>query len=268
MSEAWYCKAFGQELGPMSFADLLELVERADVLPSDDVKCGEDGAWRAASLEARLFPQSDHDASGAGAGGAPAEPQALVATESAPETDTRRDAGATAANLPNEGLSQASDGQEAASVEAETAEPENPTEPFRGPLNRKLMAACATVLTLCGAFAGSGARLLLGDGSEPPASSSSSSAVEQQKIALLKQQIDDLKRQRDELESAAGSEASGQPDSAPPDSAPPSNSTQPSGSEPSPPSNTPPGAPAPTDGAMLPSAEAPSSEQASTRPTA
>lgn len=259
MSESWYCKAFGQELGPMSFADLLELVERADVLPTDDVKCGAGGAWRAAGREARLFPQAAAPAEG----GADTEfdlgeSQAAAAAE----TEGGPNAAASAAAPSTTVLSQVSDGDETPSGQPETAEAENSTKPSRRALNRKLMLACAGVLAICAASAGAGARLLLGDAGSPPAAPSGGSTVEQQKIALLKQQIDDLKRQRDEFESAAGSEAPGQPASAPSGPAAPSNSAQPSGSEQSPPSNDPPGAPAPADGATPPAAAAPSSDQA------
>ncbi|HVX63396.1 MAG TPA: hypothetical protein VHC19_22435, partial [Pirellulales bacterium] len=247
MSEAWYCKAFGQELGPMSFADLLELVERSDVLPTDEVKCGDHGAWGAASQEPRLFPQPAHAQVRAPAAEGLAGPEALLAPASSAEPCTGPSAAVTAA-APDANLPEAIEEQRAPQEHAGASEASTPAMPSTGPLNRKRILVCAAGLAICGVSAGAAARILLGaGGAEPRAAVSGGNAVEQQRIALLKQQIDDLMRQRAELASRAGSGTPDQPSTTSPEPAGPSGSESRSKSAASSPAGASSGGPAPAD---------------------
>ncbi len=261
MSEAWYCKAFGQELGPMSVADLLELVERSDVLPTDEVKCGDHGAWRAAGQDPRLFPQSANVQVRASAAAGRAESEALVGASPAAETRTGPIAAATVA-APGADLPEAIEAQHGSPEQPAAADASRARKPSIGPLNRKRILACAAVLAICGAAAGAGARILFGAGrASPRAAPSGGIAVEQQKIAALKQQIDDLMRQREELASTGGASAPEQPPSTPPQPAAPSGPESPSKSEQSSPADASSNSPAPAD-AVPPAPAAPSSKQA------
>jgi hypothetical protein len=46
----WYCEIMGQELGPMTFADLRSMASAGQVTREDKVRRGVDGFWMAASL--------------------------------------------------------------------------------------------------------------------------------------------------------------------------------------------------------------------------
>jgi GYF domain 2 len=50
----WYCKANGQELGPLSFDELVEFVARGHLDTSNDVKLGANGVWRPMGTVGRL----------------------------------------------------------------------------------------------------------------------------------------------------------------------------------------------------------------------
>ena len=55
MSESWYCLAFGIELGPMSWDDLVERAARGDLKPESQIRRGDARAWVAAETVAGLF---------------------------------------------------------------------------------------------------------------------------------------------------------------------------------------------------------------------
>src|SRR6185437_14994711 len=174
MSEAWYCRAFGQELGPMSFADLAVLVERKDVLPADLIKCGADGPWAPADGTPGLF-----------AAGAKA-PSSLFRTNSAAD-----DAAPTNANSDDAELSV--DEDESEKIATDNSPDSAASKPVDDPLvvppsspdvapapagRRRLarIAAAAAALVLLGASAGGVTGWLVPAG----ASSPTSAAVNQQ----------------------------------------------------------------------------------------
>ena len=55
MSESWYCLAFGIELGPMTWDDLVARAARGDLKPESEIRRGDAGAWVAAETIAGLF---------------------------------------------------------------------------------------------------------------------------------------------------------------------------------------------------------------------
>ena len=166
MPEAWYCMAFGQELGPMSFADLKTLVDRGDVLPSDLVRCGTVAPWQAAETRAEFYPAAQSP------GPAP-PPDAEAGAES-----------------PGKAIEPA----EASPDETTSSPPAS--APARGEM--RYFAAASMLLALVGGSAGALAALVWG-GDARPAVASVSSAVDEAKIAALRQQIEELDRQRRDL---------------------------------------------------------------------
>jgi hypothetical protein len=59
----WYCKLMGDELGPFTSAQLLEMARSHKLTPDDYVRKGETGAWVGAYRVKGLF---DEDASASG----------------------------------------------------------------------------------------------------------------------------------------------------------------------------------------------------------
>lgn len=53
--DEWYCQFGGQELGPLSFANLLEYVELGQLTGDDEVKFGGNGNWRKVASIGRLM---------------------------------------------------------------------------------------------------------------------------------------------------------------------------------------------------------------------
>lgn len=238
MPEAWYCKAFGQELGPMSFDDLVELVERGDVVPSDEVKCGPSGAWGPAGRQSRLFSasgSSNCDAE-AGAGNSKAGPQVAVSVASDPIGRALAAEASPPDESPAYGTVEASTSGLATSEADATAQSQAESSSAAPPAmasgdaprraNRALIFAAAAALAICGGATGAGAKLFLGNRAAAPAPAVSAGAVDQQKIAMLRQEIDDLKRQREELASASTAPAPNLPPASPP--AAPSSADSPS----------------------------------------
>ena len=56
MAVQWYYRVMGQECGPVSPSDLLELTQRGEILPFTDVRKGAEGNWVTASRVKGLFP--------------------------------------------------------------------------------------------------------------------------------------------------------------------------------------------------------------------
>lgn len=52
--DQWYCQLLGQELGPLSFEDLLKFAEQGELSAEDDVKLGAAGKWRKVGSIGRL----------------------------------------------------------------------------------------------------------------------------------------------------------------------------------------------------------------------
>ena len=55
MSNLWYCQLFGQELGPLTFEELIGHVERQQLSADDQVKLGTHGRWRPVASIGRLM---------------------------------------------------------------------------------------------------------------------------------------------------------------------------------------------------------------------
>jgi len=53
-ADDWYCMIHGQELGPLTFDEVLEFAERGQFDANDDVKLGESGKWRKVGSIGRL----------------------------------------------------------------------------------------------------------------------------------------------------------------------------------------------------------------------
>lgn len=53
-ADDWYCMAFGQELGPLSFDELAEYVGQGQMVAEDEVKLGAAGKWRRIGSIGRL----------------------------------------------------------------------------------------------------------------------------------------------------------------------------------------------------------------------
>lgn len=205
MSESWYCLAFGQELGPMSTADLKVLVERGDVLSSDKIKCGINGAWQRAESRSEFFPASDALRK-APAAPAPAPQTAPVeaaqAQQQPPETLAAKlpAAESPAAESPAAGLALAM----TAAAEPAPAEPAQLSAVgVVGRRGFKFFAAAGVLLALLGGVSGGLSALLWGDGGASRAVASSASGVDQQKMAALRGQIEELEKQHRELVEAA-----------------------------------------------------------------
>jgi hypothetical protein len=57
----WYYKSFGQEMGPIEFAELTRLAANGEIAPSDPVRQGPAGTWRPAEKVPKLFSRSAHE---------------------------------------------------------------------------------------------------------------------------------------------------------------------------------------------------------------
>ncbi len=67
----WYYKLFGDEFGPVTFDELVELAKDHVLSSDDEVRLGENGAWRRAGSMGQLMahmPSGAHLPSGAGSG--------------------------------------------------------------------------------------------------------------------------------------------------------------------------------------------------------
>lgn len=209
MSEAWYCKAFGQELGPMSFADLAVLVERKDVLPADQIKSGADGPWLPASATPGLFAaeatapsslfQTNSDSGCAGSNSADSTSADPKAAEPAAH-DEGSERIATDDDPSREALKPADE-----SLEAPPQNPKNPEAPPLPARRRNIprIAAAAVALVLLGASAGGLTGWLMPAGASSPAVANSSAAIDQQRIEALRRQIAELQDERERLNQAA-----------------------------------------------------------------
>lgn len=209
MSEAWYCKAFGQELGPMSFADLAVLVERKDVLPADLIKSGADGPWQPARATPGLFAteakapsslfQTSSDSGCAGSTSADSTSAGPRATELAVHDDGSERIASD--DDPNREDSKPAD-------ESLEAPPQNPKSPEASASPRRRrniprIATAALALVLLGASAGGVTGWLMPVGASSPAVASPSAAIGQQKIEALRRQIAELQNERERLNQAA-----------------------------------------------------------------
>ncbi len=206
----------------MTLADLAALVQRADVRPIDQVKCGETGAWHPAGREPLLssYLPKDHDPNNTDEfEAAPAVRREADSGRVAPQNgaanqatnpEAKKASSAAKGTLPSDKLTpaSASPGQQPPPLPA--AAPSPPDEErqaaneSRAPRSRRLVLAGAAVLVICGASAGAAARLFLGGSAPAPNRPATSPAVEQQQIAALTQEIEELKRRRDELNAKAG----------------------------------------------------------------
>jgi hypothetical protein len=54
-NDDWYCMVAGQELGPLSFDELLKFAEHEQLSADDEVRLGSDGKWRRAGSIGRLM---------------------------------------------------------------------------------------------------------------------------------------------------------------------------------------------------------------------
>jgi len=54
-AEEWFCESFGQVLGPLSFAELIELGESGALDASDRVRCGVRGIWKTVDCLPRVM---------------------------------------------------------------------------------------------------------------------------------------------------------------------------------------------------------------------
>ena len=209
MSKAWYCKAFGQELGPMSFADLAVLVERKDVLPADLIKCGADGPWQPAKTTPGLFAaeakapsslfQTNSDSGCAGSNNADSTGAGLRSAESAVQDDDSEKI-ASDDDSSREALKPADE-----SLEAPPQNPKNPEAPALPARRRNIprIAAAALALVLLGTSAGGLTGWLMPAGASSPAVANSSAAIGQQRIEALRRQIAELQNERERLNQAA-----------------------------------------------------------------
>lgn len=195
----------------MSLPDLNVLVNRGDVLPTDPIKLGEEGSWRPAEQEPLLFPErtlstADFEAdfaSGALTPPAAAQPKTPLGEPSlSPQP----------APLPptaEQGRPESLSGPETPTVKSAAGSPADGTSGMnaasaRNVPGRKAMLIGAVVLSLAGASSGIVARIFLGGGAAPSSSNAGAvAAAEQRQIADLTQQIAELQRRRDELNSAA-----------------------------------------------------------------
>jgi hypothetical protein len=203
MSKAWYCKAFGQELGPMSFADLAVLVERKDVLPADLIKCGADGPWQPARATPGLFAaeskapsslfQTNSDSPCAGLTNADSTGADLKTAEFGVHDDSERIA---SDDDPNRKAPQPAD--ESLEVPAQ-----NPKIPESSARRRNIpRIAAAVALVLLGASAGALTGWLMPVSASSPAVASPSTAINQQRIEALRRQIAELQNERERLDQA------------------------------------------------------------------
>jgi hypothetical protein len=55
--DGWYYKSLGQELGPVAFPELMELVANGELTPNDFVRPGRNGAWQRAARIHGLFAE-------------------------------------------------------------------------------------------------------------------------------------------------------------------------------------------------------------------
>jgi len=62
MSENWYCKILGMEMGPMSFDDLVQLAKRGNLRHDHPVRDGAHGDWAPAGTVEGLLPAQDSSA--------------------------------------------------------------------------------------------------------------------------------------------------------------------------------------------------------------
>lgn len=56
MPNEWFCLVLGQELGPLSLADLVGMADNGELLPTDLVRDGPSGKWHAAGEVESLWP--------------------------------------------------------------------------------------------------------------------------------------------------------------------------------------------------------------------
>lgn len=77
-SEDWYCQVLGQELGPLSFNDLLRFAESGELSADDQIRFGADGKWRRVGSMGRLVAVLPYQA-------APATSQRKARTAAAPK---------------------------------------------------------------------------------------------------------------------------------------------------------------------------------------
>lgn len=54
VAEEWFCKVFGEEIGPFDFDELLLMAERGQLSDDDQVKFGRRGKWRRAGSVPRI----------------------------------------------------------------------------------------------------------------------------------------------------------------------------------------------------------------------
>lgn len=230
----------------MSLADLKALVERGDVLPNDRIKCGAEGEWKSAGSMAEFLPSSD-------LGNRTALAKASAAETPPVETPVA------------EPLAARSAAAEMAAAEQEPVEPApagtapGAVMPAAGRRGFRFFAAAGVLLALLGGVSGGLSALLWGDAGDSQAIASSAPAVDQQKIAALWVQIEDLERHRQQLEEAANPPASPSPPASAPRSSPetpPAPSLPPAANPPAPPPDMP---AAPADG-PAPKAESKGSE--------
>lgn len=84
MSDQWFLKTFGQELGPVSFATLIELAHKGQLSPDDGVRRGVTGPWLKANAIAGLFTTDGPSES------SEADPEASLTTPLASRNSSRK----------------------------------------------------------------------------------------------------------------------------------------------------------------------------------